>query len=65
MKKLLFAVFAIAVLSCNNSGTESTETNPGNGDSLSVISPDTGFTGRDTTGLNVEAAQPLDSSNRQ
>jgi hypothetical protein len=55
MKRLLFAALAVGVLSCNNGGNTDTQ---GNGDSLSVISPDTGFDGSDTTGLNVRAAQP-------
>ena len=60
MKKLLFAAFAVVLLSCNNGGnTEGTV----NTDTTNAISEDTGFNGMDTTGLNVGAAQPVDSSN--
>ena len=60
MKRLLFAAAAVALISCNNgSDAEST----GNSDTSSAILPDTGYPGDDTTGLNVGAAQPVDSTN--
>lgn len=61
MKRVLvYAACAIVIVSCGNSGnTESTS------DTLSPISADTGTgVGGDTTGLNVGAAQPIDTSNR-
>lgn len=59
MKRLMFAACAVALLSCNNGGnTEGS----GNADSINAIAPDTGYTGDDTTGLNVGAAQPVDST---
>lgn len=60
MKRLFFAAFAMGMLSCNNGGEADSQ---GASDTITTISPDTGFTGRDTTGLDVRAAQPpVDSS---
>lgn len=56
---LMYAVFAIVMASCGNSGTSES-----NADTLSPISADTGRGTGDTTGLNVGAAQPIDSENR-
>ena len=59
MKKgLVYAAFVIVLASCGNSGTSE-----GTSDTLSPISADTA-TGGDTTGLNVGAAQPIDSANQ-
>ncbi|HYH14082.1 MAG TPA: hypothetical protein VD794_02615 [Flavisolibacter sp.] len=63
MKKgLVYAVFALAIASCGNSGTAENA-----GDTISTVSgmTDSAADARtDTTGLNVSAAQPVDSANR-
>jgi hypothetical protein len=56
---LMYIAFAIVIASCGNSGTSES-----NSDTLSPISADTGRGTGDTTGLNVGAAQPIDSNNR-
>lgn len=55
MKRLLYAAFAIGVISCNNGGNGGQSAS----DTITTISPDTPRTGQDTTGLNVGAAQPV------
>ena len=56
----VYTAVVVFLASCGNSGnTESTS------DTLSPISADTGSgMGGDTTGLNVGAAQPIDSANQ-
>lgn len=58
---LVYTAFAMVIASCGNSGTSES-----NADTLSPVSPDTGIgvVGSDTTGLDVGAAQPVDSANR-
>ena len=54
----VYTAVVIVMASCGNSGTgENTS------DTMSAISADTA-TGGDTTGLNVGAAQPVDTANQ-
>jgi hypothetical protein len=58
---LMYTVFAVVIASCGNSGNSES-----NSDTISPVSgvTDTAGMSGDTTGLNVGAAQPVDSSNR-
>lgn len=63
MKKWWFStavVTALAMASCGNSGNSENTS-----DTITTVSGEMGSgTGGDTTGLNVGAAQPVDSSNQ-
>jgi hypothetical protein len=55
---LVFTALVAAMTSCGNSGNGGS-----NSDTITAISADTA-NGGDTTGLNVGAAQPVDTSNQ-
>ena len=56
----IYTAVVIVMASCGNSGTSENTS-----DTLSPVAADTGTgMGGDTTGLNVGAAQPIDSSNQ-
>ena len=65
MKRLLvYAAIVFAMISCNSGGNSDNQeasdtTSPASG--ATGIGPDS-ITGQDTTGLDVGAAQPIDSS---